>query len=239
MIIHEYPLSWYVDKLNRMEYFSLGRYGDGAWIAMRGKSNGEVNAEGGVFTPELAQALLELLLKYKARNYFFSTPAVMNHPDLECLKRFAKRTAKNREFLDCDGPWDRESRTGGLVPFIRQLQGMKTCIISNWNHRRLTFLNYAHFIEIGFPNCFHQIDSVIKQVSKVGGGCVYLVSAGQPAPLMTQRIHAMFPDVFALDVGSVWDAFLGIGGQRGWRAELYADPDKYAAWRDLYKEILT
>ena len=44
--------------------------------------------------------------------------------------------------------------------------------------------------------------------------------------------------VFAIDMGSTWDSFVGIGGQRAWRGQLYSDPRKYQAWLDLYKEAL-
>ena len=236
MIIYNYPLSWYVDKLKRNDYFSLGRYGDGAWIAMRGRSHGTVNAEGSVFTHAMGKALRSLL-KYKAPNYYFSTPAVMNHRELHDLGKFASKVS-SREFLDCDIPWDRECRLGGLVPFIKQIQKMKVCIISNPKLRELKFLGYEQFIEIKPRDCFDQIDYIMEQVEQIGGGYVYLISAGQPSPIIAQRIHARFPDVFALDVGSIWDAFLGIGGQRGWRSELYKDPAKYQAWKDLYKDVL-
>ena len=235
MIVHEKPLSWYVDKLKAEDYFSIGRYGDGAWIAIAGLSNGLPNAEGGIFTPEMGEALHKLL-DYNSPSYYFSIPTNINRPELSTVRQYAEAVT-DREFLDCE-VWDKQSRLGGLVPFIQQIQKMKTCIISNKQLRKLSFLKYDHFIEIGYPNCFDEVDSVIEQVKNIGGGCVYLVFAGQPAPIITQQIHFLFSDVFALDVGSIWDAFIRIGSQRGWRNELYADDIQYAAWLDLYKDVL-
>ena len=65
-----------------------------------------------------------------------------------------------------------------------------------------------------------------------------LISAGLPAALIAQRIQIALGDVFALDLGSIWDAFVGIGAQRGWRREMYEDEAKYAEWKELYRAIL-
>jgi hypothetical protein len=234
MIVHDYPISWYVDKLRAKEYFSTGRYGDGSWIAIASKRVGQKNSEGGVYTPELCEALCASL-KYKASNYYFSTPAML----LAVGYAGVINSSPPKEYLECDFTWDGNCRTGQLVSFIQQIQSMPLCIISNRHLRGLTFLNYDQFIEISYPNCFHEVESVVKQVKQIGGGGrVYLVSAGQPAPIITQRIHALFPDVFALDVGSIWDAFVRIGAQRGWRREFYADPARYSTWLEQYREVL-
>jgi hypothetical protein len=134
--------------------------------------------------------------------------------------------------------WDRESRLGGLVPFIQQLKEMKTCIISNESLRKLTFLEYDQFIEVAYPNCLPDVERVIRQAQEIGEGYVYLISAGMPAVLMSQGIHSVLDNVFALDLGSIWDAFVRIGAQRGWRRELYEDKNKYNSWLELYQSVL-
>jgi hypothetical protein len=234
MIVHDYPIDWYVNKLKAKDYFSMGRYGDGSWIAIVGKRVNHKNSEGGVYTSELCNALRDSL-KYKAHNYFFSTPEML----LRVGYANVIHSFPVKEYLECDFTWDGNCRTGQLVDFIKQIQTMPLCIISNRHMRGLTFLKYDQFIEISYPNCFPELESVIKQVKSIGGGGrLYLVSAGQPAPIITQRIHALFPDVFALDVGSIWDAFVRIGAQRGWRREFYADPTRYEAWLEQYREAL-
>ena len=235
LTVVEHPLSWYVEKLKNNDHFSLGRYGDGAWIAINGRDLGKKNAEGSVFTEEMGKMLKDSL-EYKSSNYYLSTPAIIHHPELKQIKAYASR-ATQRPFIDCD-VWDREARVGGLVPFIQQIQKMKTCIISNTHLRGLNFLGYDHFVEIPMINCLSEIDRVIDEVKQIGNNCVYLVSAGQPAVLITQKIHALFPHVFALDVGSIWDAFVRIGGQRGWRRQLYENADRYQAWKNLYAEVM-
>jgi hypothetical protein len=244
MIIHDYPNSWYVNKLKAGDYFSTGRYGDGSWNAVFGNQVGRANAEGSIYTTEMCHDLRELL-KYNSPTYYFSTPAALEK--ISAASRAGRQMSyaqliveyTQKEFVEGDTCWDGECRLGGLVPFIRQIQEMPLCIISNRHLRGLTFLKYKHFIEISYPNCYSEIDSVIRQAKAIGGnGCVYLVSAGQAAPVITQKIHSMFSEVFALDVGSIWDAFVRIGAQRGWRGEFFADPIRYSEWLEQYREVL-
>ncbi len=232
MIVHNHQLSWYMEKLARSEYFSQGMYGDAEWIALFGNRVGSKNAEDTIYTPELCKAL-RLSLNYRADNFYFSVPEILRMLGME--EEIDKHT--QQEFVEKD-MWDREARLGGLVPFIKQLQQMKTCIISNSNLRALGFLHYDKFIGVSYPNCFPEIEGVLNQVNTIGDNYVYLISAGLPAAIFAQKIHGMFSNVFALDLGSIWDAFVRIGAQRGWRKELYETPEAYQVWQNQYAEVL-
>jgi hypothetical protein len=221
MITHEHPLEWYTDKLKNLEYFSQGMYGDGEWYAIFHTHIGRHNVEHTSFTKPLCDAL-EQSLHYSKDNYYFSVPSILSHPSVNIAKDIDKICLLEFVEKDC---WDKWTREGTLVPFIKQLQDMKVCIISNKALRGLTFLQYDEFIEISHPNCFGEIDSVMERVKDVGNDCV-------------QKIHSEYKNVFALDLGSIWDAFVGIGGERGWRGEMYADQTIYQQWKDLYKEVL-
>ncbi len=234
MICHEHPLEWYVNKLKNLEYFSQGMYGDAEWICIFHKHIGGRNAEYTEYTKPLCDAL-EQSLQYTKENFYFSVPIILEHPSVNMAKDIDKVT--NIEFVEKDC-WDKWTREGTLVPFIKQLQGMRTCIISNKALRGLNFLQYDEFIEISYPNCYDEIDSVMNQIKSVGNDCVYIVCAGLPATLITQKIHSEYEKVFALDMGSIWDAFVKIGAQRGWRREMYADPKLHRAWLNQYKEVM-
>jgi hypothetical protein len=211
----------------------MGMYGDAEWIAIFRRDIGGKNAEHTIYTPELCKAL-RMSLSYRADNFYFSTPIEVIHMGFEKRIDFLTQV----EFVEKDAPWDVESRLGGLVPFIQQLKKMKTCIISNKALRGLTFLEYDAFIELSYPNCFPEIETVIQQAQKIGNGYVFLISAGLPATLIAQQLHATLDNVFALDLGSIWDAFVKIGAQRGWRRELYDNETKYKEWLEQYRSIL-
>ncbi len=235
MKIHEYPIAWYTAKLSLGEHFSMGMYGDAEWLCVFKNKIGGRNAENTIYTGPLCDALAESL-NYENPAFLFSTPEVLRTPE---FADFASRidALTSIEFVEKDC-WDLEVRTGGLVDFIKQLQSMKTCVISNTHLRRLAFLGYDEFIEVSYPNCFDEVGPVVEQAIEIGPGYVYLISAGLPAALIAQRIQIALGDVFALDLGSIWDAFVGIGAQRGWRKEIYEDEAKYAEWKELYRECL-
>lgn len=239
MKIIYYPLTWYVNRLRRREYFSMGMFGDGEWDAVRGLRTGEYNCQGTEFTDEL-QNKLRKCLKYRHPDYLFSTPEILTHvSEVGPNYMLAAQTfGKGIEFVEKD-MWDDAVRTGILTPFIQQLQNMDVTIISNRHLRKLRFLRYDSFIEIGFPNIMSALPMIVKAaLGEYSEGRVYLVSAGMPAAIITQAIHKAYKKVFALDLGSIWDAFVHIGAERGWRAELYADERKYREWRNLYSSVL-
>lgn len=227
------PLQWYVDRLASGPRFSQGMYGDGEWICIFGREIGRCNAENTIYTASLCNELRQSLQFKHDGSFFFSVPA-----SLETYGRFGEQIDRvtRMEFVDKD-VWDHDVRVGLFGPLIAQLQKMKVCIISNANLRRLEFLRYSEFIELSYPNCYPEIEDAARRAIALGSGWVHLISAGLPAALLAQRIHAAVPDAFALDLGSVWDAFVGIGAQRGWRSELYADPKRYAAWLAQYESV--
>ena len=242
MIIIDHPLDWYINKLENNEHFCLGRYGDAEWLCAFEEHIGGNNSSRTIFTKELCRALKESL-EFESENYFFSTCDFRRrlglvHHNTSMEKRIDSVTKK--KFLLCD-LWDTLSRTGGLIPFIKQIQGMKTCIVSRKELRGLTFLKYDEYIEVDFPNCFGNREKIISRVKELGNGYVYLLSAGLPAAIFSQDMHRLFDGkVFSLDLGSLWDAFIGppVGAQRPWRRNLYADPRKYKSWKGVYEEVL-
>ena len=235
MIIHEKPIGWYINKLKNNEYFSIGMLGDGEWNAIMHSDVHGKNAEETIYTPDLCDDLFESL-KFKADNFYFSTPEGLKNPKWSGLgevriDKWLKKAGVEIEFLEKDC-WDRWTREAMLGPFIKQLQKMNVCIVSNKALRGLSFLNYDHFIEIGYPNCYDEIDRAVEEcLLHYGKPGVYLVAMGLPAALFVQKMHGKIPNSWFLDLGSIWDAFVGIGAQRGWRAELYNDPEEYHIWK--------
>jgi len=226
MIIYEKPLSYYIERLKKKDYFSLGAYGDGEWTAILDKPIGETNAEGTIYTQELCNAL-EKSLEFKSDNFLFSFPKNVMEKRID---KFLKKKGLKIEFYEKE-MWNDEMVAGNLSPFIRQLRKMNVVIISNKALRGLTFLKYDHFIEIGYPNCWEEKERIIQSIKSYGKPAVYLFSCGLPASLFVQSVHNAIPRSWFLDLGSVFDAFVGIGGQRGFRKELYEDKEKYKEWR--------
>lgn len=237
MKITSHPLQWYIDKLKNNEYFSIGMYGDGEWIGMFKERVNRANAEETIYTPELCKALEESM-HFKSDNFYFSTPEGLKnaqHTGIgeNKMDEWLKYRELDIEFIekDCWNYWATHSLLG---PFIKQLREMNVCIISNKALRGLHFLGYDKFIEIGYPNCYTDgsLDRAYEEAINYGKPGVYLIAAGLPATLLVQKLHNKIPNSWFLDLGSIWDAFVHIGGQRGWREELYKDKKKWIEWFD-------
>lgn len=233
MVIVNHPLEWYVDKLQNNEHFSLGCYCDGEWIGLFHERIGRSNAEGTVYTKELCDAL-EQSLYYKDDSFYFSSAEVLKNRAWTTIgedrvDQYLADRELQIEWHEKD-MWDARMKECTMQPFIRQLRSMNVCIISNRNLMRLHFLNYDYFVEIDYPNCYDQIDRVVDQCLRYGKSGVYLICAGLPAALIAQRLHKQIPDSWFIDSGSIFDAFVGIGAQRGWRQALYSDQEKYNNW---------
>jgi hypothetical protein len=110
---------------------------------------------------------------------------------------------------------------------------MPVYIVSNRSLRALWFLKWRKFYEISYPNCFldGSLQTAINQIQKERLPGVYLIAAGLPAALAVQALHKEMPESWFLDLGSIWDGFVGIGEQRGFRGlDLYANPDRWESW---------
>ncbi len=234
MIIHNKPIEWYIEKLKNKEYFSMGMYGDGEWIAMFKERVGRGNAENTIYTSELCDALIESL-KFKSDNFIFSVPEVLKNPELsgigeKKIDNFLKSIeVEGIEFYEKD-MWDVAAREAKLAPFIQQLRKMKVCFVGNVAFEgKLDFVDQS--IPLNYPNCFIQRDYVSHNILVNNNNCdVYLFAAGLPAAVFVQDVCEKKPNSFFIDIGSIFDGLIGIGTQRGWRAELYADKNKYKKW---------
>ncbi len=238
MKLLEHPMDWYLEKLRNNEYFSMGMYGDGEWQAIFNASlqgGFDKNCEGTIYDTKLCQEMLESL-KFKSANFYFSTPITFKKvPEFYKYETWIDETLKRLE-VDIEfvekNVWNEEMKAGRLGPLIKELKKKKICIISNEALRGLTFLNYDKFIEIGYPNCY--LDGTLDKAytEAVKTDCeVYIIAAGIPATLLVQRLHESLKNSFILDLGSIWDGFVGIGAQRSFRANLYANPELYKEWR--------
>ncbi|GAI08398.1 unnamed protein product, partial [marine sediment metagenome] len=121
-----------------------------------------------------------------------------------------------------------------LKPLIQQLRKMNVVIISNKALRKLDFLKYDKFIEIGYPNCYLDgtLDNAYIEAMKYNKPGVYILACGIPAILLAQKLHGKIKDSWFIDTGSIWDTFVGIGAQRPTRRYLYSHPKEYQEWLD-------
>jgi hypothetical protein len=135
------------------------------------------------------------------------------------------------EFYEKD-IWHKEMCNANLYPLIRAIRSKNTVIIGNKMLRGLTFLKYSKFIEVDYPNCFDDLNRVANEILYYNQPGVYVFACGIPATLFVQAVHGKIENSWFIDMGSIWDGFVGIGGQRPTRRELYKNPGIWKEWRD-------
>lgn len=229
MNIKEHNLDWYIKKFQNNEHFSLGHYGDGEWQCIFNKFGDRfsANCEGTEYTNELSSKLADSL-NFDSPNFYFASP---DFTKIQGYGHYAKSidSITNKEFVDKQ-VWNEAMWKGELYPVISEFRKHNVCIISNKMLRGLTFLNYDKYIEIDYPNCFHQLEDVTKQILEYGKEGIYIFACGIPASLFVQAVHGKIPNSWFLDLGSIWDGFCGIGGQRATRREFYLHPETWVEW---------
>jgi len=240
MILKNNTLQYYIDKLKNNEHFSLGMLGDGEWqcifnAACNDKFSG--NCEGTLYDKKLSIEMLESL-KFKSDNFYFSAPDTFQKvPEYysyeKKIDKILKQSDLEIEFHE-KNVWNTAMCDAELGPLIKQLRKMNVVIISNEALRKLDFLKYDKFIEISYPNCYldGSLNKAYDEALRYGKPAVYILACGIPAILLAQKLHNQIKDSWFIDMGSIWDTFVGIGAQRMTREYLYSHPEEYKEWTD-------
>ena len=237
MKIKELPIEYYIERLRKNEYFSFPGYSDAEWIAMLKTSIGNQTAAGQLWTDEIGDQLLTSIKAHRKDPSFMPAyPKIINQWGLgkEIEKFMYSHGLHNTTFYERDMVTDDLAAEAGLAPFIKQLRLMDVYLVGNITLRGLHFLNYKkHFVTETLYN-FHvetrAIKTMVNDILEFGKPGVYLFSVGMSDAVMISELHGKMKDSFLIDVGSMWDAFVGMGGNRTWRQELYKDPKKWVEW---------
>lgn len=250
LVIHNFTIDYYIDRLKNNRYFSLAGYSDAEWYSILGKRLGTTTGLGQMLDGGHGDKLADVLRRRQHDlRFLFSIPSCLWDLPLLChyeINNFLLKEGIEIEAFERDIILDDLARDAGLFPFIQQLQKMNVVVVGNKHLRGLDFLNYKYFVEISSPN-LHLDESELKTAindavnypgTLKGNSCVFLVSAGVSAAIIVDKLHGAIPNSFFIDCGSIWDAFVGIGGQREWRANLYSNPEKWKDWirSNLYGE---
>lgn len=238
----EKPMSYFIERLASGQSFSLPGFSDAEWIAMLQRRQGEITALGQEFTAEIGARLEAAFQSHREdETYMRAVPKALRQigPIADDVDSYIKNHGMETiPLYERDLVTDDLAEKAKLWPFINQLRQMRTVVVSHAAIRGIRWvLHYDAFIEISTPN-FHKEDGGIERVveecidvyKKLDKPVVFLFSAGMSAAAMIHLLHDRVKGSYLIDVGSMWDAFCGVGEQRTWRAKLYADPVQYEHW---------
>lgn len=225
--------SFYIEKLKNREPFSYAMYSDGEWGCILGGL--ETTQHGCKCTPEFRELITESL-KFKSDNFYFAQPVDLNMAGIGArrVERQLNSMGVEIDWHDKD-LWDREMKSGGLGPLIRQLQEMDVFLIGNAMLEGCTFLKPKKVFALDFPNWHLDMDRWVKEILDFGQPGVYSISGAIGSCVLAQRLHGKIPQSWFIHFGSIWDGFVGMGAMRGMREEMYA-PGRIPEFREKVKE---
>lgn len=219
--------------------YAMAGFSDAEWYCILGLRTGEKTGLGQILDPEHGKLLLDVLRRRQGDPRFFcAVPKCLYGLPHFCdgqIDWLLGREDIRLEAVERDMLTDNLAEEAGLHPLIKRLQDFPVVLIGPEPLRATKdFLRYAHFVPISTPNLHQEpggIERAVGDALAFTGPAVHLVSAGVSAAVIIDRLYEAKPDSWYLDCGSIWDAFVGIGGQRVWRAKLYANPQLWERWK--------
>ena len=221
--------------------FSFAGFSDAEWYCIFGERHGQKTGFGQTLNRDHGRRLLDILRRRQDdQRFVFAIPRCLYELPSFCngeIDWFLGRENIKIEALERDRVTDDAARSGKelhyLVRMLRRVD--QVAMIGNGALRVMEEpLRLKRFIEVSSPNLHLEpggIERAVAEAKEHGVPGVYLVSAGVSAAVIIDQLHDAIPRSWFIDMGSAWDAFAGIGGQREWRAELYADPEKLETWK--------
>lgn len=241
MKIHDADVNDLVLRITARWRFALAGYSDAEWYCVLGERQGERTGLGQVLDAGHGRLLLDVLRRRQGSDRFlFAVPRCLYGLPSFCngeIDWLLGRENIRIEALERDALTDDLARAAGLYPLIDCLRRFgNAAVIGPAPLRGLRdVLGARYFVEISTPNLHLEPGGIERAVAEASAHArrrlVWCVSAGVSAAVLIDRLWDVLPHATLIDCGSIWDAFFGVGGQRQWRAELYADPEAWEAWK--------
>jgi len=202
-------LEFYIEKLNKKEYFSMIRFGDGEWNNILKKEYSDstrINNEM-KFYKEAQEDLKKTIHESKECDSFFY--------GLQNLAKrlFGKKIPDSFDWHECD-VFHYASIDGNLPDLIDAMKKWDIVFVGGKYLRKINkIVPYTHFIEIPETDCYPKKDSIVKEILEYGKekkDTIYCFSASVVTNIF---IYELFDDLgkdnWLIDFGSIWDPYVG------------------------------
>ncbi len=194
-------LGYYVYRIKNKDYFKLIRFGDGEWMNILGKPNGDVINKEMDYFPAAGRELKVIV-----------DAAFNNNTDtIYGLQGLAERIFGDAIPSDVDwhnaDSFHNASLVGKLYPFIEVMREVDVVFVGPEYLREIyKVIPYVHFIPIPEHNCYLHVEDIIKAVQDYGKPALYSFSASIAANIIIY--HLNIKDSWLLDLGSLWDPYV-------------------------------
>jgi len=192
-----------LEKLKNGTPFKFSRWGDGEWFCMMGTKG--KNRDGNEYTDHLQYGLMDILKSYP--DYYIGLqPGVLvdvGRGYVPALREFTMHTLFTYSLnLVIGDTLHYASEFGYLSMFVDALKGRHTVIIGAEYFNKLP---YQHIITPP-ANSYDDNDRILKEAREYGNA-VFLVASAMNSNIIIDRLPN---NVTAIDIGSVFDPYLGI-----------------------------
>ena len=235
------PLEWYVEELARRPLVCL-TWGDGEFQAASRTRTGERFQCNELVTTRLEDQLRAALAWEDGRAVWGTDPFLIEYTSYpgrdwdvvlgngRLVRQVLEECKAEKQWADAT-VWDTAVREGRLGSFLRWLRTRKVVVVGNprlanwegWAARR------TEFVAVPAEDAAAKLDQTYATARSAGlAADAFVLCCGLGAIPLAVRLADRFPRASVLDLGSTFDVFVRLGATRGWRAELYEDPE---AWR--------
>lgn len=211
MLPKTFDLKFYAARINKRQPFTFVRYGDGEWSAIFQDRSRTSSGSQALNIPTLKDAMTKSVVKaHRADNYF---PAYRRTAMKPRIRKWLRDNASGVNWHDCT-VFYKASRHGALHPFIKAVQelGYPVVVIGPERLRKLDgkAFDIAQFIQLPNRDCWQDRRRVMKECMSVKGPAFFTFTAGPAAkPWAWQLYQTKGKDSFILDLGSLWDPYVG------------------------------
>jgi len=198
MIVHDEPLSFYVDLINSGKNFKFLKFGDGEFYCIRGEAFKSKEFE---VTSEITFDYRQIINNLRPHHLNALQPLVTRTPELHHL------VPPGIEWYNAD-VFHKASIAGELEPFFDCLQEKNVVLVCNEYMSGVAkyFANCHHQIIISDKNCYPDKDYVMGQIDEFQVDTVFLLSA---SVLSEYIIYHSREDCTFIDAGSIFEPFMG------------------------------
>lgn len=197
-------ITQFVGRLETETGFCFARYGDGTFLSLRGSTG--VNCDGAKINGDQAE-LIEKSIRDSSITHGIGDLALSNTKAADWLEE----KGIDIEWYDCN-VLHLASIRGELYPFIEILQKRRNILIGPKHLSRFRGFPYYKIIFAHPTEAFYQVDqleTVAERAVDKHQANMVLISAGTAAPVLVSRLHRSHPEINVLDVGSLWDPYVG------------------------------
>lgn len=213
MIVPE-SVNDYIQLLETKTAFVQTNYGDGEWSCILGYQG--QNSQGGCYTPELRKALIETLQEPRFTYWGWNPGRKLLDEAQQWLADNNMRVQwVNKEILaavNCQGQLGR---------LLLILQKRNVLLIGPKHLKELQILKHNAFVEVPLPNAFTAIKdtiaAIITRTTTRACDCLLFCSGMASNPTMWRLVPLLPPTVTMLDMGAIFDPYVGIFNRGAYR----------------------